>query len=467
MHVQRDDPTEQSDYDNVTLLWKKIVNAPWWVSYKLGIIPTAELHKKIEELASSIGIHKRWVHIFLDYVITQFTLKFKDRDYYGYHTLEHELESAYISLLAAKNDPNMTYKDVLYLFIAALLHDMDPHKEVDKPHELAIEQYISNDPMIKKLIDDGGLDMNIILAMIHRTTYPFKGKNEEEAMKRINHLLAHVENKEHYINLGWFLSVCERIAGYALGDFKKSIELAIRNAHALYWHPSVINRESVKFFESLFSESMFERVINALPKEVSNNFFANVSKFREAWENEKKIRDAILAGKIKMYVRKEDINSFNEIMKDITELYNLLPLHLRLRASSPKLFSRDNLLITLRVNDADQIVGYAKGGPLEYYKLREKTVDINMGKHNTIYLEPMIVKPGYWDAEGGRMLRRSFIFEAKKQGYEYLTSYNHRKVLESRIERGEPLEIVCRFDPDMNDYYRLDLKKFDASLIKG
>ncbi len=42
MHVQRDDPTEQSDYDNVTLLWKKIVNAPWWVSYKLGIITSAE-----------------------------------------------------------------------------------------------------------------------------------------------------------------------------------------------------------------------------------------------------------------------------------------------------------------------------------------------------------------------------------------------------------------------------------------
>jgi hypothetical protein len=124
------------------------------------------------------------------------------------------------------------------------------------------------------------------------------------------------------------------------------------------------------------------------------------------------------------------------------------------------------LLITLRTDDnTNPIVGYAKGGPIEQYKLRQKTVDTNIGKYNTIYLEPMIVMPGYWDAGGGSMLRRIFMFEAKKQGYQYLTSYNHRKVLERRIERGEPIEIICRFDPDMLDYYRLDLKRFDPDTM--
>ncbi|GIU71834.1 MAG: hypothetical protein KatS3mg003_1313 [Candidatus Nitrosocaldaceae archaeon] len=456
--------------DTFSIFQKKIVNAPWWISYKLGIIPAAKLQDKIEDLAASIGMNKRWVHRFLEYVITQFTLKFKDKDYYGYHTLDHELEAAYISLLAAKNDPNMSYKDEFYLFIAALLHDMDPHKEGDKPHEVAIEQYIRSDPVINKLIHEGGLDVNIIIAMIHRTTYPFKGKNAEEAMERINKLLSNIENKEHYINLGWFLSVCERIAGYAIGDFKRSIELAIRNAHALNWHPSVINRESVKFFNSLFNDDqvMFERVINDLPKEVRDNFFANVSRFKEAWDKESKIRDAILSNKIRMYPNVEDIRNLDKnTLEQIIRLYNFLPLHLRFRASSPKKLSENMLLITLRTNDPNApIVGYAKGGPLEQYKLRQKTIDENIGKYNTVYLEPMIVMPGYWDAGGGSMLRRLFISEAKRQGYQYLTSYNHRKVLERRIERGEPIEIVCRFDPDMLDYYRMDLKRFDPDMIK-
>jgi hypothetical protein len=52
--------------------------------------------------------------------------------------------------------------------------------------------------------------------------------------------------RQHYIDLGWFLSVSDRIAGYALGDIERGKELARRNAHALGWHPSMINERSVK-----------------------------------------------------------------------------------------------------------------------------------------------------------------------------------------------------------------------------
>ena len=460
------DPLKES---SASILYKKIVNAPWWISYKLGIIPAARLQDKIQELASDMGINKRWVGKLLNYIITQFTLKFKDQDYYGYHTLEHELEAAYISLLAAKNDPFMSYKDEFYLLVSALLHDMDPYKDHDKPHEFSVERYIRSDDNLKKMIMDGGLDVDVVIAMIHRTAYPFKDKIAENAMARIDELLKG-KDKEHYINLGWFLSVCERIAGYAIGDFRRSVELAIRNAHALNWHPSVINRESVKFFNNLINDDkvMFDRVINDLPKEVRNNFFSNVSKFQRAWEEECRIRDLILSNKIRLYPMIEDTSNVNgNIIEHVNRLYNFLPLHLRLRASNPKRINKDSLLITLRsTNSNDPIVGYAKGGPLENYKLRQNTVDENVGRYNTIYLEPLIVMPGYWDAGGGHMLRKMFIIEAKKRGYEYLTSYSHRKVLERRIARGEPIEIVCKFNPDMLDYYRLNLRMFDPDSIK-
>src|SRR6185437_1963956 len=72
-----------------------------------------------------------------------------------------------------------------------------------------------------------------------------------------------IKRLEHYQHLGWFLSVCERIAGYSLGDFEYANKLARSNAHALGWHPCVINEESVKYFDALKKEKdMLEFVLN-------------------------------------------------------------------------------------------------------------------------------------------------------------------------------------------------------------
>jgi hypothetical protein len=67
---------------------------------------------------------------------------------------------------------------------------------------------------------------------------------------------------------------------------------------------------------------------------------------------------------------------------------------------------------------------------------------------------------------GGHLLRYSFILEAKRRGYRYLTAYAHRSVIEERIARGEPIEIACKYNPDRYDYYRYDLTKVDELDIK-
>ncbi|HKG41944.1 MAG TPA: hypothetical protein VKA98_07385, partial [Nitrososphaeraceae archaeon] len=80
------------------------------------------------------------------------------------------------------------------------------------------------------------------------------------------------------------MSVSERIAGYALGGLERSMELARTNAHALGWHPSRINEESVKYFSILKEEKeMFERVLCAVPDGYKKNFYDNVAAFKEAW----------------------------------------------------------------------------------------------------------------------------------------------------------------------------------------
>ena len=40
-----------------------------------------------------------------------------------------------------------------------------------------------------------------------------------------------------------------------------------------------------------------------------------------------------------------------------------------------------------------------------------------------------------------------------------MTSYVHRHVILHRINEGEDIEIVQKYDPDKLDYYRIDLRK--------
>ena len=68
------------------------------------------------------------------------------------------------------------------------------------------------------------------------------------------------------------------------------------------------------------------------------------------------------------------------------------------------------------------------------------------------------IKTGFWGENGGHILRLEFLKEAKRRGsYSYVSSYVHRNVIQHRINRGENIEIIQKYDPDKLDYYRYDL----------
>jgi hypothetical protein len=95
---------------------------------------------------------------------------------------------------------------------------------------------------------------------------------------------------------------------------------------------------------------------------------------------------------------------------------------------------------------------------LENYTLRRGTHDENLGKRNTAYIESICVKPGYrGETGGGRLLRLEFQKEAKHRGCKFVTGYVHRGVAIRRIDRGESVEIVQKYNPDKLDYYRADV----------
>ena len=95
----------------------------------------------------------------LDYTIDLFESQGLGTEYYGYHNINHELEVTYVSLLAKnQNKIKFTDEDIKYLYVAALFHDFDPQKNVDKPHEESVLKFISMDKKLRWEIPGGPAD---------------------------------------------------------------------------------------------------------------------------------------------------------------------------------------------------------------------------------------------------------------------------------------------------------------------
>ena len=470
-------PLAESNYE-----WyqfhKKLHLLRWWIKYKLGQTDEAILKNRIIQVGNSLGISTKWLDKTMEHAITEFSVNGLGVDYYGYHNIKHELEATYFTLLAVFGQKNNNRNDIFdlmdikYLFTSALYHDYDPLKRFEKPNEDAVESYIRNDKKIKDSIDEAGLDIDIVIAIIHRTAYPFQDEIAEHAIARMNQLFTDagipnndIKKRKHYEDLGWFLSVSERVAGYALDGFEHALELARRNAHGLGWHPSRINKESVKFFSLLNKEKeMLDFVLEGISEKYKENFHNNIDKFKELFLKEIEIRNAVRKREINLLFIPEDKNINQITLNEILSLYK--ELNNPIEINNEKKFARSTkhsktILVTLRLNEINgTVIGFAKGGPLEYYKLRRGTVEENFGQKNTIFLERINIKTGYWGESGGHNLRMKFLTEAKKNGYKYVTGYVHRDVLIRRINNGEPIKIIQKYDPDKLDYYRLSLDNF-------
>ena len=432
---------------------------------------THPLRNEIINLMVHNGLEDDCYVEMLDYTIDLFESQGLGTDYYGYHNINHELEVTYVSLLAAKQKKiNFTQDDLKYLYVSALFHDFDPQKNVDKPHEESVLKFISMDKKLLQLINIAKLDLEIIKVMILRTTYPWSGelkKNAEIQIKQSfqNSDLTRIDQpmQQHIMEIGWYLSVVDRISGYATGDFSKAMEMAKMNAHALAWRPSLIVRSAVAYFEELLNKEteMAKAILRILPKDMRKNFFDTVLSFMKIRQQEITIQadfayeNLKLVPTIECMSKREDTNFINSLY----DIFLELPRPLQFEKDNFEQSIKDSQIIinTLRLNDKNgEIVGFSKGGPLEKYKLREEIRDENYGLGNTIFLEPLALKMGYWGLKGGSEMRHMFIMQAHTMKYKYLTSFALRDVIRSRIDK-EQAEFVTLFDPERWDYYRIKI----------
>jgi len=407
----------------------------------------------------------------LDYTIDLFESQGLGTEYYGYHNINHELEVTYISLLAIiQKEIKFTKDDIKYLYVAALFHDFDPQKSVDKPHEESVLKFISMDKKLLELINAVNMDLEIIKALILRTTYPWSGalkKNAEVQLKQCFDKSDLTQNnlsyQEHIMRMGEYLSVVDRISGYALGDFTKAMEMAKMNAHALAWRPSLIVRSAVAYFEELLNKEsvMVKGILKILPKEMRKNFFDTVLSFMRIRQQEISIQADYSYENLKLVPTIEGMSTREdpEFIKTLYDIFMELPTPLQFEKENFETSIKDPKIIinTLRLNDKNgEIVGFAKGGPLEKYKLREEIRDENYGRGNTVFLEPLALKMGYWGLKGGSEMRHMFIMQSHSMKYKYMTSFALRDVIRSRIDK-EQAEFVTLFDPERWDYYRIQI----------
>ena len=438
------------------------------------LIESDNLREKILDVLARNGLESPCYSKILEYTMSLFQARGLGQDYYGYHNITHELEVTYVTLIAAQWESLQNYitqEDMKYLYIAALFHDFDPQKRVDKPHEEDAVNFVRTDNTVLELLKDADLDVNIISALILRTTYPWSGELKEKSEKEIEKYLLLSDlikndpiKKEHYKKLGWFLSVADRIGGYALGNFSHALEMAKKNAHALAWHPNLIARRSVAYFEDLLNNEseMCDHVLHSLPKQMRKSFMDNVLGFMKLREEEILIKSSLVYENVKLVPVIESANKRQdeEFIKTLRTIYEELPSPLQFKREtfSESISDPNTILNTLRIgNEKGPIVGFAKGGPLEDYKLRAEITDKNFGMFNTIFLEPLALKTGYWGQKGGREMRLLFTIQAEAKGYKFLTSFALRDVIQQRIERNEGAVFVKQFDPERWDYYRIKL----------
>ena len=407
----------------------------------------------------------------LDYTIDLFESQGLGTEYYGYHNIYHELEVTYVSLLAINQEKiQLTEKDKKYLYVAALFHDFDPEKSVDKPHEKRVIKFISMDKKLQKLLISAKIDLEIIKVLILRTTYPWSGKIKEVAEEEVKQCFErseitrkNLELQQHIMEMGEYLSLVDRISGYALGDFTQAMEKAKMNAHALAWRPSVIIRAAVAYFEEILNKemSMSKAILKALPKEMRKNFFDTVLSFMRIRQQEVSIQADYAYENLKLIpiIENQRQHENQEFVQTLFDIFLELPKPLQFGKENFKKSIEDpeTIINTLRLNDPNgEIVGFSKGGPLEKYQLREEIRDENFGLKNTIFLEPLALKMGYWGLRGGSEMRHMFIMQAHSMKYKYLTSFALRDVIKARIDK-EQAEFVTLFDPERWDYYRIKL----------
>ena len=190
------------------------------------------------------------------------------------------------------------------------------------------------------------------------------------------------------------------------------------------------------------------------------NFLDNIVGFMKLRQEEIQIYNQFVYDGLPLVpcIEKNVIN--DEVSDVLLSIYKELPKPLQFTRDDfiESISDPDTILNTLRVgNSKGPIIGFAKVGPLEKYHFDFDFEDKNRGKNNTVFLEPVAIKNGYWGFHGGREIRQLFMMQVQSKGYKFMTSFAMRDVIDERKENDKNVVFVKKFDPERWDYFRVKL----------
>ena len=435
------------------------------------MISTIKLRGLICALLEKKGLTDKLYVDTLDYVIELFKSRHLGEKYYGYHNINHELSVTYIALLASTGKGFERYfskSDIKHLYFAALLHDFDPQKNVDKPHEEEVIRYLKADKNLRGWMKEANVDENIVSLLILRTSYPWPKEKTHILYRKIDNFFAksrfshNPRIKSHFVKLGRYLSVSDRIGAYALVNFLDALEMIKKNAHSLGWDPETMIKRSILYFEELYNldEDYTDSIIQSLPIKMRMSFMKNIRQIFQLRAKELQIRSSLVYNKLNLIPTFEKKQISEKTSKTLWSIFEELPDPLQFNKNKflESLYNPDTVLVTLRKqSEVGQVIGFAKGGSIEDYQISKEISDKNFGKRRTVFLEPVALKMGYWGQGGSYKLRSLFREIAKQKGYQFLASFEHRELIQARILNKEKIKFLQKFNPQRFDYYRIKL----------
>ena len=205
---------------------------------------------------------------------------------------------------------------------------------------------------------------------------------------------------------------------------------------------------------------MCQRVLNGLPKHMRKNFLDNIVGFMKLRQEEIQIYNQFVFDELPLVPCIQKSTLSDDVLDELLSIYRELPKPLQFTRDDfiESIRDPDTILNMLRIgNSTGKIIGFAKGGPLEKYDFDFDFEDKNRGKNNTVFLEPIAIKNGYWGFHGGRELRQLFMMQVQSKGFKFMTSFAMRDVIDERKKNDKNVVFVKKFDPERCDYFRVAL----------
>jgi len=232
---------------------------------KSGASPLqSDLWARTKEILNLSGIIQGYLDELYSFVKAEY-----DKDswlIHSYHTFDHSLETAYLSVLISKYK-GYPIERILEMGVAGLLHDLDPgRKQGSKPVVANTIEYLSKSRRIGRLLEKLGIDINRILVLIRGTDYPMTPEQEGEIGAYLDSISS-LTLRQAIEEQAYSLRAADEAATYVILKPKESEKRVRHLSRELGLAEEEVLSGTTAFFNILQENKYLQEALAILPRE--------------------------------------------------------------------------------------------------------------------------------------------------------------------------------------------------------